>query len=296
MEPPKQRGAREEADQGKEVAGVICVRQREQSLKPPVCSCHGLNVQCPGMPYLAFLIKRLHSFPAISAAQARSASPSLSFPPTDLLPHFPFRTFPRALCRPREFVVTLVPRRGQGSLAFPLSGLDASSLFLHCLGRYLCPTRTCPCSISPASMDPLQTGPLLLQTSTHPLSLLVPASDGNWSWQTKFLSVTSWTSILVPQNKPRTFCLCCLPRRPRGLELRPTICHGTSYIGPIGARLADEIHSLILLRHSFVHMRAFDYYQSLLFLFNLSLFRSLRGLPDQYHSCPNLLGLIPELT
>lgn len=75
--------------------------------------------------------KRFNSFPNVSA-QARSASPSLSFPPEDPLPHFPFWTFPRALCRPREFVVTLVPPCGQAPLACPLSGLDASSLLLQC--------------------------------------------------------------------------------------------------------------------------------------------------------------------
>lgn len=36
------------------------------------------------------------------------------------------------LMPPREFVVTLVPHPGQGALACPLSGLDASSPVLHC--------------------------------------------------------------------------------------------------------------------------------------------------------------------
>ena len=52
VELPKLRGAREEADQGKEVGGVICVRQRPREL-PVQCAYHGLDMPC--LPYLPVL-------------------------------------------------------------------------------------------------------------------------------------------------------------------------------------------------------------------------------------------------
>lgn len=117
------------------------------------------------------------------------------------------------LMPPREFVVTLVPRRLGPSILgrVPLLGLDASS-FGSCLAWHRLFAH-----LNERAFVVFHPRPRT-RSSPHPFSLLVPASDGNWSWQTKFLTVTSWASVLValPLPPPQTkalepSCLCGLP-------------------------------------------------------------------------------------
>ena len=124
------------------------------------------------------------------------------------------------LIPPREFVVRLVLRRSQVPLAWPLLGLVASSWSLPCSSVHPPPYLRERAFVvlhprpKTRSSDPPS-------SSAHPFSLLVPASDGNWSWQTKFLTVTSWASVLVPPPpRPRLEPSACVgyPFRPRAVS------------------------------------------------------------------------------